>query len=476
MNATKWSAIAELMAKIVAPIVNIVLARLLTPTEFGVVASITIITSFADIFTDAGFQKFVIQHEFDSPEQLREYSNVAFTSNVTLSVVIYSIIFLSRRKLAALTGCPNAYDGLAVAALTVLCTSFSSIAVAGFRRELNFKPLFHVRLCSSLIPLFVTVPLAILLKSYWAIVIGTVFQQIFIAVVSVSLSRYKPRIRWNKKMFSDMLSFSVWNLMETLSIWFAGQANVLIVGNALSSYYLGLYKTGMSTINSYMSIITAAITPVLFSALSRSQNNKKLFEDTFCKFQKVISIFVFPMGVGILLYRRLAVQILLGSQWMEIADFMGLWALMSALTISVSNMACEVYRSMGKPNVSFLLQVLYLTVYIPVIYVSAHKEFRTLCLAGCFIRLLPIVFDLMALKILFGISPGRIFGNTRAPIIAVIGMSAVGLLCQMVSNKILWQFASIAICVISYGAILLLLPSTREELSDIKKMFHNVKK
>ncbi|HFR3715342.1 TPA: oligosaccharide flippase family protein, partial [Streptococcus suis] len=92
MNATKWSVVAEITAKIAGPVINIILARLLTPSEFGVVASITIITSLADIFTDAGFQKFVVQHEFDNDDILNKYSDVAFTSNAVLSVIIYCII------------------------------------------------------------------------------------------------------------------------------------------------------------------------------------------------------------------------------------------------------------------------------------------------------------------------------------------------------------------------------------------------
>lgn len=359
INATKWSMLAEITAKLAAPLVNLVLARLLSPNEFGIVASITIITSFADIFTDAGFQKFVIQHEFNNDNTLNQYSDVAFTSNTILSIIIYIIIFTFRHSLAVAIGCPEVSFGLAVAALTVLCTSFSSIAIARFRRDLDFKPLFYIRLGSSLIPLFITVPLAFLMKNYWALVIGTVAQQLFIAVLSIALSKYNPHLRLNKKMFQDMFGFSMWNLCESISFWFAGQANIFIVAGALNSYYLGLYKTGMSTINSYLAIITAAITPILFSTLSRVQNNKELYNKTFDKFQQTMALFVLPMGVGIYLYRYLVVQILLGSQWTEIADFMGLWAVMSSITITYSNTACEVYRSKGKPKVSFGLQMFY---------------------------------------------------------------------------------------------------------------------
>lgn len=472
INAAKWSVISEITAKIAAPVINIILARLLSPSEFGVVASITIITSFADIFTDAGFQKYVIQHEFDNNETLNKYSDVAFTSNATMSLIIYCIIFGWRHSLALAIGCPEAYNGLAIAALTVLCTSFSSISIARFRRELNFKPLFFIRLGSSLIPLFVTVPLAITLKSYWAIVIGTVFQQLFIAIMSVGLSKYKPRIRMDIKIFSDMVSFCLWNLMETLSIWFAGQANIFIVASALNSYYLGLYKTGMSTINSYMAIIASAITSVFFSALSRMQNDKDAFGRTFDKFQKIIAVVVLPMGVGIFLYRNLAVQLLLGSQWDEISDFMGLWALMSALTITFSNTACEVYRSMGKPKISFILQIIYLTFYIPVIYFSAHKSFVVLCYASCFIRIVPIFLDFITLKTKFGIPLKNIIKNTYIQFIAVSLMAVVAILCQRVSDGMAWQIISILICAVFYSTIMMLFPSMRREITSITNMMH----
>ena len=75
--ASKWSTITEVMAKLIAPISSMVLARVLTPEAFGVVATITMIISFAEIFTDAGFQRYLIQHEFESDE---EKSNTAVST------------------------------------------------------------------------------------------------------------------------------------------------------------------------------------------------------------------------------------------------------------------------------------------------------------------------------------------------------------------------------------------------------------
>lgn len=468
-NATKWSVLAEVTAKIATPIVNIILARLLTPDAYGVVASITIITSFADIFTDAGFQKYVIQHEYSSNAELDDNANVAFTSNFTLSVFIYILIFLFKNKLAVAVGNPDAANGLAVAALSVLCTSFSSIVIARFRRDLEFKPLFVVRLSSALVPLFVTVPLAIILRSYWAIVLGTFIQQLFIAIAVTVLSKYKPKFYFSQDIFIKMASFSAWNLCESLSIWFAGQANIFIVARVLNSYYLGLYRTGMTTINSYMALFTSAITPVLFSSLSRCQSDNKQFESLFNRFQRLLSIIVIPMGFGVWMYRKLAVQILLGSTWVEVTDFMGLWALMSALTIVLSNMACEVYRSKGEPKVSFALQVFYLLYYIPVIYFSAQKGFDFLCVASCLVRLPPIIFDLMTLQIRYKFKLRQIIHNILYPILASVLMCLLASVLQKMRASIVWDFISIGICVFFYGMIILLNKTYRKEICSLLK-------
>ena len=104
--SVKWSGMAEIMAKLIQPISNMFLARLLTPEAFGVVATINIIISFADMFTDAGFQKYIIQHEFSDNSSLEKGLNVAFWSNFALSLLLWLVIFIFRNPLAALVGNP----------------------------------------------------------------------------------------------------------------------------------------------------------------------------------------------------------------------------------------------------------------------------------------------------------------------------------------------------------------------------------
>ena len=219
-------------------------------------------------------------------------------------------------------------------------------------RDFDFKTLFFVRIGTTLIPLFVTVPLAFVLRNFWALLIGTLASNLFNAIVLTVKSQWKPSFYYNFALFKEMFSFSAWTLLESVAIWLTAYADIFIVGHYLNEYYLGLYKTSMTTVNSYMAIVTASIIPVLFSALSRVQDDNIQFKETYYKFQRLTAVLVVPMGIGMFVYSDLVTRILLGSQWVEAGGFIGLWSLTSAVTIVFSHFTSEVYRSRGEPKVS----------------------------------------------------------------------------------------------------------------------------
>ena len=147
-KATKWSAVTEVVAKLITPITSMVLARLLTPEAFGVVTTLTMIITFAEIFTDAGFQKYLVQHDFIDDEDREQSTNVAFWSNFILSLLIWGIIAIFADPLAALVGNPGLGYVLIIACVAIPLAAFSSIQMALYRRDLDFKTLFKVRIVS----------------------------------------------------------------------------------------------------------------------------------------------------------------------------------------------------------------------------------------------------------------------------------------------------------------------------------------
>lgn len=462
LNATKWSSLTEIAAKLVTPISNMILARLLTPDAFGVVATATMIFSFADMFTDSGFQKYLVQHEFANAQDREESTTVAFWTNLGLSLLFWMIIALFSEQIAVLVGNPGLGNVIVVACISLPLTSFSSIQMALFRRDFDFKTLFYVRMVAVVIPLVVTVPLAFITHSYWSIIIGTICGNLSNAIILTWRSSWKPKLFYSITKLKEMLWFSVWSLIEAVSIWLTNYIGVFIVGAYLSSYYLGLYKTSMNTVNQIMNLITSATTTVLFSALSREQNDRDSFQNTFFMFQRNVGLLIVPMGIGIFLYQNLITKILLGSQWMEAAGFIGLWGLVNSLKILLSNYCSEAYRATGKPKVSVLVQLSQLIVLIPAIIYGAKQGFETLYLLRCMVSLELIIVNLITVKIALKISPIRMVQNITPEIFAALIMAVVALGLKQISDSIIWEIVSIAICACVYFAVILLLPCTRK--------------
>ena len=471
-SATKWSALTNLLSKIVPPISNMLLARLLTPDAFGVVATINLVITFAEIFTDAGFQKYIVQHEFENDEKLINSTNVAFWSNFILSLATWIIIYIFRERLAVLVGSPGYGFHLVVAAFTIPVMSFSSIQQAIFKRDLDFKGLFVPKLIRSIIPLLVTVPLAFAFRNCWALIIGTLCANISDAVLLSIKSRWKPSLYFNKTEFKQMFGFSFWTLLESISIWCSANIDVFIISNTLSVHYLGVYKTSILTVNQITGLVTVTILPVLFSSLSRVQNDDKKFFDLFLRFQRGVAIFLIPLSVGMYIFKNFFTSIMLGAQWMEATSFIGMLGLVQFVYVLISNFASEVYRSKGKPIISFFIQIIYVFIMGILLYFGASRNFDMLCKIRIILYFVFAVMHLFTLNIFFHFNLIKIVTNFIIPGICSIGMGFVGFILLKVNNNILLQSLYILVCSLLYFCLLCCFPKERELLfSKIHTLF-----
>lgn len=467
--AGKWSFATELAAKMVSPISNMVLARILSPEAFGVVAIATMIMSFADMFTDAGFQKYLVQHEFRDEEEKYQNTNVAFWTNLGISFFLWVSIIFFRNPLAAMVGNPELGNVIAIACVQLLLTSFSSIQMALYRRDFDFKTLFLVRMVAIGVPFTVTIPLALLGLSYWSIIIGSIVAQLSNAVILTIKSKWKPFFFYKVAILKEMLSFSIWSLVEAISIWTTSWVDAFIIGSFFNSYYLGLYRTSQMMVNSLMAVVVSSIVPVLFSTLSRFQDDDINFKKTYYKMQRLVSVLVFPIGVGIYVFSDLATEIILGSQWSEASGIMGIWALTSAVMIVLGYFCSEVYRARGKPKLSFLAQVLHLIFLVPVIIISSKYGFWTLIYARALVRMQFVLVHFMIMKVAMGFPIFETLKNVFPTAISAIIMGIIGYYLQQLNPGIVWSIFSIALCALLYAGMLCLFKNLRNEVLALVK-------
>ena len=431
------------------------------------VATLTMVISFAEIFTDAGFQKYLIQHEFKDHFDLEQSTNVAFWSNLILSLFIWLFIGIFSESIAILVGNPGLGYVLTIACVSIPLASFSSIQMALYKRNLDFKTLFKVRIVGICIPIVVTVPLAIYFRDFWALVIGTIASNIANAILLTAYSSWKPEFYYSLTKLREMFSFTSWSMIEAISIWLTGYVDVFIIGVYLNEHYLGLYKTSITVVGQIMGLITSATTPILFSALSRLQNDKEAFRNLFFKFQRLLGIFIIPMGVGIYCYSDLVTKILLGDQWDEASGFIGLWGLTSALTIVFSHYSSEVYRAKGRPKLSVLAQVLHILVLWPAVLVAVKYGFEVLYTVRALVRVELIFVNLIIIYLIIRVSPMMMFRNVLASSLSATGMGVIAYILSLYGSSLQWELLSISVCVITYSILIFCFNQERGELKSL---------
>lgn len=461
-SAAKWSIITETLVKVVSPATQLILARVLAPEAFGMVATVTMVTSFADMFSDSGFQKYLVQHDFNSSETLLRNADVAFWTNMGISLVLWAAIALFRDYIAVFVGNPGLGFPIAVACASLPLTSFSSIQLALFRRRLDFKTVMPIRVAVALVPLVVTVPLALFGLGFWSLIIGTIIGNVVNAAALTMLSPWKPSIFYSLALLNEMFSFSGWSLLEAIAIWATSWAGSFVVGSLLDSYHLGLYRQPMTLVNSGFGLITNATTPVLFSSLSRLQNSDDEFRTFFYRFQFNVAMFVLPLGVGIFCFRDFLTDLLLGDQWGDASLMLGCWGLSTGVMIVFSHYCSEVFRSKGKPRVSLFCQIAYMCFMVPALYFAAQVSFDRLVVVNAAVRIIGIAINQIAVYCVSGITLVRIMHDVRAPLIGSFAMGIVGIsLLGQIGESWFLSIASIFACIATYILAVLPFPESK---------------
>jgi PST family polysaccharide transporter len=216
-----------------------------------------------------------------------------------------------------------------------------------------------------------------------------------------------------------------------------------------------------------MSLITASTVPVLFSALSRLQNEPEKFNSMYFTVQRFVSVLVFPLGVGIYLYSDLATQIFLGSKWGEASNVIGVWALTSAIMIVMGYFNSEVFRAKGRPKLSFLSQVLHLVVLVPVCIISSNYGFWPLVYSRAWIRIQGLLVGMAIMKWCIKFPIEKVFMNVMPTFISSLLMGILGYLLRQISTSVIWSIISIFICCIFYFCVLSLFPGMKDELTKL---------
>lgn len=371
-HALKWSFLSELASKAVPPVVFIILARLLTPEDYGVMSSALMVISFSQIFWDAGMGKAIIQRQTD----IGEAANVGFWINIGMGCIIATMLYFTATPIARIFFHDQRVTAvLQVMTIQVFFGAVSSVHTALLQKEMGFKKLFWVRFATVSLPGLASIPLALKGMGYWALVAGTLTGQMAQVIMLWIMSDWRPNFNFNTKLAGELLKFGAWVGGSGLLAWFYVWADSLIVGMYLGAHELGLYRTGNQFSSMIYAFVFGPITPVLYSHLSRMNQDKYRLGIAIQKVIKVLTLISIPIALIIYSLSEPISVALFGEKWKGIGFVIGVMGLMHGLSWVVG-MNGEVYRAMGKPFYETIVTATTLVIYLTVYLLSIREGFN----------------------------------------------------------------------------------------------------
>ncbi|MFB1490580.1 MULTISPECIES: lipopolysaccharide biosynthesis protein [unclassified Thiocapsa] len=370
-QAFKWSAAGEFASRLIQPLVFLILARLLTPEDFGVMAAATMVISFSQVFWEAGMGKALIQRQRDIPEA----ANVAFWVNVALGIGVASLIFLVAQPLAQhVFNDARVTLVLQVMVVHILLGAVVATHTALLQKEFRFKQLFWVRLLTVALPALASIPMALYGWSYWALVVGALVGQAGQALVLWRVNEWRPAWGFDRRVAREMAGFGLWVGLSGLLGWFYLWADALIVGMYLGAHELGLYRTGNQFVMMLFGVIFAPLLPVLYSHLSEIQADRERLRMTYERVVKVSILVAMPIAFILFAASRPIGKLIFGEAWSGIGLVIGVMALTHGTSWIIGSNG-EVYRAIGKPAYETIVMAVSLPIYLIAYLFSIHRGF-----------------------------------------------------------------------------------------------------
>ena len=367
IHGLKWSFFSELASKAIQPVVVIVLARLLTPEDYGVMTSAMMVIAFSQIFWDAGMGKALIQRQTD----IEEASNAVFLINIALGIIIAALLYLFAKPIAqTFFHDDRVIAVLQVMTLQVLFGALSSVQNALLQKEMGFKKLFWVRFATVSLPGLASIPLAMNGFGYWALVAGTLVGQLAQVIMLWTLSQWRPTLVVKYEVAKEIGKFGVWVGLSGLLAWFYMWADSFVVGAYMGSHDLGLYRTGNQIVTYSYSLLSAPLMPVLYSWMV----SRKIEEIRAALMNVVsfLSLIFMPIAIFIFMQADFVSNFVFGKNWLGISLVIAVMALSHGLSsVLVAN--SEAYRASGVPQYETYPMLIGLLIFVPVYIYSAQR-------------------------------------------------------------------------------------------------------
>ena len=308
-----WTALQKYSRMGIQFISGIILARLLTPYDYGCIGMLSIFMVLAESFIDGGFGSALIQKKQPTQE---DYSTI-FWWNLGMACLMYAILYVCAPAISRFYDIPLLCDVLRVQGIVLFIYAFNIVQRNQLRKSLNFKVLSIVSIISSIIVLLVTIIMAYKGYGVWALVAHNLVGAAIPAIVFWFVIKWRPIVTFSKQSFKELFGFGFYMFWTHLIESFSRQVTGLVIGKVYNPTTLGYYSKALGTERIASHTISSIMTQVTYPLYAEVQDNRKVMINMIKRLTTTISYITFPLMFILMLTAKPLFILLYSDKWIQ---------------------------------------------------------------------------------------------------------------------------------------------------------------
>ena len=358
-----WLIILRSISRVIGVTSAVVLARLLVPEDFGLMAMAAVSLAFLEAFTTLNLGTILIRNALSS----REDYDTAWTLQIIRGALISVVVLAGAPAIAGYFEEPRMIQILPFVAIASFINGFHNIGMVDLEKEFRFQSIVIKESLTRVAMVATQVILALVWRNYWALIAGIVCQSVVAVSLSYYVSPYRPK--FSLARCAEIFGFAKWLTFSSITLFLMDQADSLIIGRMLTPDILGLYVMGRNLIGLPVNELCAPVARVMFPAYAQiAHDPEALYRAMLMMLAAVVAV-VAPACAGFALISEPFILVVLGAKWLPAAEIMTILAL-GAIISTAGGVFSQILVVVGRPDLSVYALGSSLLIYVPALIVG----------------------------------------------------------------------------------------------------------
>lgn len=383
-----WSAVERFSTQGIQFLFGILLARLLTPNDYGMIAMLTIFIAVSQTFIDSGFGNALIR-KLDRTEADKA---TVFFFNIFMAMACYGIIFLSAPLIAQFYSMPELTDILRILAINLIIQAFGSIQHLNLTIDLNFKALAKVTFIGAIVGGTAGLICAYNGLGVWSLVVQQMATTSCRVILFWVLVHWRPKTFFNKSSFKNMFGFGSKLLASGLLNTLYDNIYDLIIGKAFAAATLGNYSRASHFANFPSSNVTGIFQRVTYPVLSKIQDDPDKLRKGYLKFLNMATLVIFPLMIGLAALAKPFILLVLTDKWFDVILILQIICI-AQMWYPVHAINLNILQVMGRSDLFLKLEIIKKIEGITVLCITLPFGIIAMCFGQWFNAIFGLVVN-----------------------------------------------------------------------------------